>query len=168
MSIEKAKGLSEFYQQVADGGEMQILYKNRWSKAESGPDLDYSPEYWRVVMPPKVTPVDMSVLVGSGIDCEFWDEGELKILGALNGFEKSSVTTRNYYIDMTGTLFELCKPRMGYWFSAMNFKDADKLVKELRAAGFAGEQTYTTGPTIEFRITGIADDRCWPWEQGNE
>ena len=157
---DKAKWLSEFYQQVADGGEMQILYKTSWSKAKNGPDMGYSPEYWRVVMPPKVTPVDMSVLVGSGIDCEFWDLKGVGYNGQLVG-----ITNAPEYRSL-GDFWDRCKPRMGYWFSAMNFKDADKLVKELRAAGFAGEQTYTTGPTIEFRITGLALNRCWPWEQG--
>jgi hypothetical protein len=159
MIIEKAKGLSEFYKQVADGGEMQSLYKNRWSKAESGPDLDYSPEYWRVVMPPKVTPVDMSVLVGSGIDCEFWD-----LKGVYNG-QLVGITDAPEYRSLDD-FWARCQPRMNYWFSAMNFRDVTALIIKLRNAGFDVERTHTGGPTIEFRITGIADDRCWPWEQG--
>jgi hypothetical protein len=153
---DKAKWLSEFYQQVANGGEMQILYKSRRSKAESGPDLDDSPEYWRVVMPPKLVPVDMSVLVGSGIDCEFWD-----LKGVCNG-QLVGITDAPEYRSLDD-FWDRCNPRMNYWFSCKNFKSSFTIVKNLEIAGFVVESCMSF---THFQITGIADDRCWPWEQG--
>lgn len=50
---DKAKWLSEFYQQVADGGEPQFNYEDGWLAASRrGPDMNSNPKYWRVVMPP--------------------------------------------------------------------------------------------------------------------
>jgi hypothetical protein len=157
---DKAKWLSEFYQQVADGGEMQILYESRRSKAESGPNLDDYPEYWRVVMPPKLVPVDMSALVGSGINCEFWD-----LKGVYVGQLVGITDAPEYRYRSLDDFWARCQPP-GYWFSAMNSKDVNALIIKLRNAGFDVERTHIGGPTVEFRITGLADDRCWPWEQG--
>ena len=157
---DKAKWLSEFYQQVADGGQMQILYKSRRSKAESGPNLDDFPEYWRVVMPPKLVPVDMSVLVGSGINCEFWD-----LKGVYVGQLVGITDAPEYRYRSLDDFWARCQPP-GYWFSAMNSRDVNALIIKLRNAGFDVDRTHTGGPTVEFRITGLADDRCWPWEQG--
>jgi len=162
MSIENAKWLAKHYQDVVEGGKSQYTYGDGWYDSNRGPCFHSIKSEWRVVIPSKVTPVDMSVLVGSGIDCEFWG-----LKGAnYNGQLVCITDAPEYKYRSLGDFWDRCKPRMNYWFSAMNFRDADKLVKELRAAGFAVEQTYTTGPTIEFRITGLADDRCWPWEQG--
>jgi hypothetical protein len=156
---KKAKWLAKHYQDVMEGGKSQYTHGDGWHDTEWGPCFHSIESQWRVVMPPKVTPVDMSVLVGSGIDCEFWD-----LKGVYNG-QLVGITDAPEYRSLDD-FWARCQPRMNYWFSAMNFRDVTALIIKLRNAGFDVERTHTGGPTIEFRITGIADDRCWPWEQG--
>jgi hypothetical protein len=47
---DQAKWLAEFYQQVADGGQMQLQCKDgEWCKAHTGPYIFSTKSMWRVV-----------------------------------------------------------------------------------------------------------------------
>lgn len=118
---------------------------------------------------PKKTPVDMSVLIDSGIDCIFHNaEGEfIDILSRIDG---------SWFIseDCHGNLcteFLQCKPRMNYWFSACNFIDVDQLIDNIVESGFRVCTIRNDDGGIEaFKILGVnvAEDRCWPWENRDE
>lgn len=161
--IEKAKWLVDFYQKVADGGEMQYKHERGvWTAHGIGPNVCSTQDTWRVVMPPVLTPVDMSVLVNSGIDCEFWDFVKPN-LSFWSGLRR--MTTTGGYERESGTTWSHCQPRMGYWLSARNFRDAEEMIGKLCDAGFEVAFTKSSDDwTLEFKITGIADNRCWPWE----
>jgi hypothetical protein len=153
---KKAKWLAKHYQDVAAGGKSQYTYGDGWHDAEWGPCFPSIKSEWRVVMPPKLVPVDMSVLVDSGIDCEFWG-----LSGVYNG-QLVGITDAPEYRSLDD-FWDRCQPRMNYWFSCKNFKSSFTIVKNLEIAGFVVESCMSF---THFQITGVADDRCWPWEQG--
>lgn len=111
---------------------------------------------------PELKPVDMSVLVNSGVDCVFAG----KHVGGLVVISESK--THPYKNDLNDVRHRKCKPRMNYWFSAENFKDVKDLVKKLEEAGFELEiisktiYGYTT--ITAFMIKDKKANRCWPWE----
>jgi hypothetical protein len=152
---DKATWLARHYHDVAEGGKSQYTNGDGWHDADGGLCF-HSIEYeWRVVMPTVLTPVDMSVLVGSGIDCEFWD-----LKGVYNGHLVAITSAPEY--RAIGDFWDRCKPRMNYWFSCKNFKSSSTIVENLELAGFVVESCIAF---THFQITGIAEGRCWPWEQ---
>lgn len=50
---EKATWLSEFYKQVAEGGQIQYLFIDKWKDTKASPCLDNSPKCWRIKPDPK-------------------------------------------------------------------------------------------------------------------
>lgn len=105
---------------------------------------------------------DMSVLVDSGIDCLFFDDdhkgqnpGYYKLI-SINGPAETD------YIYCDGlTNWKHCKPRLYYWFSKYNFKNSSRVILNILDAGFAVEISFDGG---SFKITGLKDGHCWPWE----
>ena len=113
---------------------------------------------------PELKPVDMSMLIGSGVDCAFSDdlrdldtEEAFAFLGKVNQESMRFLTTENYP-------FNYCKPRMNYWFSADNFDDVDDLLTRLNKAGFEIILKSTADGIVSFMIKDKKADRCWPWE----
>ena len=111
----------------------------------------------------ELKPVDMSALVDTGIDCVFeqFDEGFTTVVGELSAVMGNEFFLHGY------PLFDMCKPRMGYWFSALNFDGSRTIVNFLRDAGFNIEEKFYPDCicAIEaFKITGLKDGYCWPWE----
>jgi len=119
---------------------------------------------------PEIKPVDMSVLVNSGIDCLF----SMRV-----GFDNSPVMCHLKCISPNGftseddLLWNYCKPRMNYWFSTENFKNVKGLMGKLEEAGFELEVMYKTiyimgsdyiTAITAFTIKGLQDGYCWPWE----
>ena len=109
--------------------------------------------------------VDMSVLVDSGVDCVF-DECNIAALHEI--VEADPVYT---YVCDKDNFHKHCKPRMDYWFSTLNFGGSRTIVNFLRDAGFNIEEKLYPGCicAIEaFKITGLKDGYCWPWEAKDE
>lgn len=110
---------------------------------------------------PELKPVDMSVLMGSGIDCVFSNFNNFRAqrIGSLTG-----ISSDFYYCGVREKGYEYCKPRMNYWFSAENFEDVDGLMKSLAAAGFSvSKKLYGGLKTQSFMIKDLQDGFCWPW-----
>jgi hypothetical protein len=105
-----AQELVDFYQQVADGGEAE--YRNclnkQWLGSSGGPNQCSIRQNWRIKPAKKV--IDLSVLIGSGIDCEFRDDIDKHItIGPLLEI------TDDRYPYTTGNHFDIhaqCQPRM--------------------------------------------------------
>lgn len=126
---------------------------------------------------PKLKPVDMSVFIGSGIDCEFSNN---LVEFAIAYLKKIKEPNYPYVFRNAGWTY--CKPRMDYWFSPLNFIDAGLIIGELRLAGFKVDVEYyykdvvhasgnwgasggvEPAGILSFKISGLQDGYCWPWE----
>ena len=102
----KAQGVSDFYQKVADGGEAQLKIDGEWSNLfVGGPAIGSSKDVWRIKPAKKV--IDLSVLIESGIDCEF-SEGISWFFSTLKHY------SNGVYMDVTSTVWDNCRPRMNH------------------------------------------------------
>lgn len=116
---------------------------------------------------PALKPVDMSVLVNSGIDCEFSDckFSAGAPIGQLTGL---STKGEQHYNSSTGSCWPHCRPRQDYWHSLHNCPVLDgegpfstKTFNNLRGAGF--DVRHGESGKI-FYFTGVLVGRCYPWE----
>lgn len=131
---------------------------------------------------PTVTPVDLSVLIASGIDCEFIDPNYGHTHIHINML--SHISGDHYYIDTTTLSYNKCKPRMNHWH-AWNRGDCplpEGLTFELRFRNGSVHESIlgvndirwcyskrdTAMDIIAFKVTGLADGYCWPWEVNGE
>ena len=101
---EKAQWLVDFYQQVADGSEMQVSIEEEWRYAEHGPCL-FNMERFRIK--PNIKKIDRSHLIKSGIGCKlrrspyiyYWSGGECPLPNGLEvtvHFRSGATETENY------------------------------------------------------------------------
>lgn len=100
------------------------------------------------------TPVDLSVLIDSGIDClvTFSSDGYVHILSL------------DWNVDRL--VRNRVKPKMNYWFCSLQFDGDWDIVTRLTNAGFEVEDKWDDHyrEWIGFRIIGLQDNYCWPWE----
>ena len=158
--------LSDYIKALEDGEVIEIQYRNLGWAREMLPEeiCKIYREFGSVSVriKPALKPVDMSVLVGSGIDCVFG--AKLKFMSPL-----TSTTDRGQPIfhSWADGEWAICKPRMNYWFSVKNFDDYENLERKLVAAGFSLDlhinEMYRNG-VVAFSITGLQSNRCYPWE----
>ena len=91
--------------------------------------------------------VYLSVLIDSGIDCCF--KQDTKYWQWRSEYDFDPVKHR-------------VMPRMNYWFCDSNFGVSSfSLIRSLERAGFDVEWYDNIGG---FRINGLQDGYCWPWE----
>jgi hypothetical protein len=111
MNTFTAQDLADFYQQVADGGEVQIVSKvnlNGWSTpfVECGPSIGSYRSSWRIKQTKKV--IDLSVLIDSQIDCEFSDDGIESRIGKLLSIKHDGTFRSEDWV------WDKCQPRMNH------------------------------------------------------
>lgn len=122
-------------------------------------------ERLKQALTPKKRPVDMSVFVGSPIDCEF---------SKLEDFSEYTIgryAERNAFFYKTrehsDNHYDYCNPRMNYRLSIDLFAN-DRLcglfIEKLENAGFELDCNYFDGYLRSFKVTGLRDGFCWPWE----
>lgn len=179
MSTFTAQELADFYQQVADGGEIQVESihppKNQpaWGSTKHSPSLVSDPAMWRIK--PKKKVVDMSVLIKSGIDCTFWDDEE----EYSETRKLSHILYGSTYVDHQDTIWEAVRPRMNHihaWQGGECPLPEGLLVKVwYRRMGFAHisssdyiddwrhDDDYDTN-IIAFEVLGLAEGWQWPFE----
>jgi len=182
---EKAKWLSEFYAQVAEGGEAQILVRDKWLDMWGGqcgpkyPDwFNCNPDQWRIK--PKLIPVDLSVLTKSGIDCEFWNV-HCDIIMSIGSLATINRTDEYLMANNSGGLkpFDRCRPRMNHihaWMGGKRSLPNGLQVKVYRKGVMGGiidnvgdsivgwNHSSNSDDIIAFEVIGLADGYCWPWE----
>ena len=107
-------------------------------------------------------PVDMSVLVDSGVLCVFSDSHNLKLKGFLLQISHETYALDNF------TTWKYCRPLYGHWHSAKNFGDVEGFIAKLVDAGFCVGTDKCYGVTEHFRIIGLQDGYCYPWESEGE
>ena len=115
---EQAQEIADFYQKVADGGEIQTYVRGpldsnpEWVNSVYGPRpncLEF--RYWRIKPTKKV--IDLSVLIKSGIDCEFSAMGGAcfnRKLIYIAPFKRSV----GRYQDDHNCFHERCQPRINH------------------------------------------------------
>ena len=175
-----AQGLSDFYQKVADGGEIEYQSTNdSWSHKDIGPNLLGSLDNWRIKPTKKI--IDLSVLIDSKIDCEFKDKGAKNwhVSKACKGLYQESL-----YGTESGDFFEQCQPRMNHkhaWqggdcplpegFEVQLWDRYGRDAVRTTASG-NGLEWHNFNPMssdiIAFEVLGLADGYVMPWEQDND
>ena len=116
MKTFTAQELADFYQKVADGKQVQYrpYTKAPWRSQETpnGPSLKCRDDNWRIKPTKKV--IDLSVLIESGIDCEFTDNcwqvySSIDILTDIECNAVHPYTTND--VDLS---YNKCQPRMNH------------------------------------------------------
>ena len=171
-----AQELADFYQKVADGGEVEFRANctdKQWFSASGSPCLSSVRQDWRIKPTKKV--IDLSVLVDSQIDCEFSDSGDKNwhINKVAEGIYQDSL-----YGTELGEYFEQCRPRMNHkhaWPEGecplpegfevkVWFRSGGHTVVTTRSGNYWG----INGDTMCFEVLGLADGYVMPWEQDND
>ena len=170
---ESAQWLADFYQQVADGREMQVRSNgNKWHKAEHGPCFN-NIEKFRIK--PKTQKIDRHHFIESKIDCEFYHAQFGTCLTKIGCLAKQLDSESQYkYITDNGAAFSDCKPRMSpyvyFWQGGKcPLPDGVEVMVHLRdgstvsgnACDFQWEHGFGENDTIGFEIVGLLEG--WEW-----
>ena len=156
-----------------------INIDGEWVNRTDGPYVSSDLDRWR--RKPKLIPVDLSVLIESGIDCEFSNETpefrySIGKLSAINRVDEYLMS------DNSGGLkpFDKCRPRLNHIHAWQGGKCP--LPKGLKIHIYYREKGNTLihdykvenrwewrlsdkdSDIIHFEILGLADGYCWPWE----
>lgn len=113
---------------------------------------------------PKLVPVDMSVLVDSGVDCEFLSStGTILLICKLAA--GMGAASQPYRSGVIGGCFSQCRPRMNHWHSTANCGESGPdVVLRLRDAGFNVEYDASDAAFYIVADKALCDGRCWPWD----
>ena len=189
-----AQELSDFFQKVADGGEIEFRVNSTakgWYRSGFSPNLSSVRQDWRIKPTKKV--IDLSVLIESGIDCEFKDKGAKNwhVGKACKGLYQESL-----YGTKSGDFFEQCKPRMNHihaWrggecplpegfevlvvrrdesqsgvmnVESVNWNHVDRRPRHI----CEGMSVSNSGGAdiMAFEVLGVADGYVMPWEQDDD
>jgi hypothetical protein len=157
------------YEAMNKGGQSQSRTHEAglWGNTQFGPNATSNPEQWRVVPSNHRASVDLSVLIDSGIECEFWNEyyiDDHRTLAYLTSLEVANFIGEECYVGFTGddAVYTCCQPKLNHWFSFRNFDNLNEVISAMSRAGFAitvDDESYA------FQITGLQEGHCWPWEQ---
>ena len=179
MNTFTVQELADFYQKLADGSKIDfaLLPKDSFGHPENGPHLGCSKDLWRIKPTHKV--IDLSVLIESGIDCEFKDSCDKKwhVSKADKGLYQESI-----YGTKSGDYFEQCRPRMNHkhaWFFGdcplpegfkvkVWFRDNDVAPEVGEVSEYCWASCNAERDIIAFEVIGLADGYVMPWEQDNE
>ena len=155
----------------------QIEYKsnvNGWVSVEN-PNWDWVNRIYRIK--PTKKPVQLSVLIDSGIDCEFSDDGfdHIDLAKLVELFDDKG--PYNYQAIMNDGLrpnFKHCRPRMNHihaWQGGICKLPKGVEVKvQLRSGEWVKESEGVwkhlgvTYDIIAFEVIGLADGYCYPWQ----
>ena len=181
MNTFTAQELVSFYQQVADGGDVEVnlihggLSAEGWAQVNHGPNMESIVSYWRIKPAKKV--IDLSVLIESGIDIEFSLDGEVWYVDGLNRILYEGYSGKEY------AEWKYCRPRMNhihawqggecplpegfrvkFWWRSGEEGDAgDAFYLGLRWSNEKRESDI-----IQFEVLGLADGYVMPWEQDHD
>lgn len=174
-TLESVKQLGDMYLEYAKGGR-QFYFKaplNSWTPSDYFPAIDSNLDQWEL-RPIAKKPVDLSVLIKSGILCEF-DAGEQNLwIGKL-----SRIGSGYYSMDMRGAcqaMASVCRPLMDHWHSwqggecplpdgvMVSVLHRKAPSKTLNATGLSWGWFNKEPDIIQFKVTGLVEGYCWPWD----
>lgn len=152
---------SHFLKAMTDGVKMEGLSDDGvWHSLDEGQAFRLFGDCQSLVrIAPTLKPVDMSVLVSSGIDCEFgtsdneWYPWSSPLVGEKEcTYFPLGAPKRGIYA------YSHCRPRQDYWHSLMNCETL--MIKALEDAGFL--ININLNEAVQFN--GLQPNRCYPWE----
>ena len=186
-----AADLVAFYQKVADGGEVQMYSETGavwFTTKELSPHLGGCRSEWRVRPTKKV--IALSVLIQSGIDCEFKDlDNDSWVVGKLTSLSTNAAGCFRYYKqqDTSGCWYAKSRPRMKHthaWRGGpcpvpegfkvkLHIRGGDAQYHTIQRGEKSPVGVYWTCPagagSIEsFEVIGVADGYVLPWDSGTE
>ena len=126
--------------------------------------------------------IDLSVLIESGIDCEFDDRGNTSAIAKLETITTSRVDEASLYISAKGVYWDRCRPRMNHkhaWlggecplpegFMVMpHYRKPLKLRVPVMATDLLWGNWGGDLDIIAFEVLGVADGYVMPWEHDND
>lgn len=157
--------------------EGKLLADPDWYDVEK-PLWDWDSFVYRIKTTKK--PVDLSVLIDSGIDCVMGDTLDDKVIGPLTHIDKCSVDEP--YWDDINTAWTYCRPRLNHihaWqggdcplpFNTMvriHYRDYvranESYVKRAGDCYWEHRKEPHGLDIIAFEVVGLADGYCYPWE----
>ena len=161
MNTFTAQELADFYQKVADGGEIEYdAMPHGWLPSWGGPDIRSVRQDWRIKPTKKV--IDLSVLVESGIDVELGDfQGVFFLGGHLTHIIEKGSSSMYRTFDSTNA-HSYARPRMNHIHA---WQGGDCPLPE----GFNWtHDSDSREDIIAFEVLGLADGYVMPWEQDDE
>lgn len=166
--------------------EIQSLMQDFWAEPSSDQAAVIAwinnPDSVRIK--PELKPIDLSVLIDSGIDCEFSNPAPYigRTIGVLKTINPIQVGDRIYLGNVSGSGglndYARCKPRMNHWHAWPGGEcplPEGFLVEILMRDGTGrGIQEHPNNlywshdngkpDIIAFKVIGTADTHCMPWE----
>jgi hypothetical protein len=141
---EKYEWLAEFYRQAAEGGVIQFdSSPDGWRASNTGPTPgSFNLDHWRIK--PALQVIDLTPLIESGLDCEFWDDSAMPF----RVFKLWDIVEREgtRYLDTDGAVYwKNCQPRMKhihYWRGEIDkcpIPEGFEVVLHLRDGSFHSE-----------------------------
>lgn len=158
--------------------EIKVL--DEWRLLDWSPNWGPSEEYRRI---PTKKPVDLSVLIESGIDVETseYPDFRRRCIGELRSIDKSPHSKYPYY-KLGDWDFDAiyCRPRMNHWHAWQGgecplpegvvadavYRDGE-IRKGIFVKAWNWEHKQSTSMTVDiiaFKVIGLADGYSWPWE----
>ena len=118
---------------------------------------------YELTIAPTLKPVDMSVLIDSGIDCEF-GEGVYRVIGSLHSIDDGD--SHKYGLCGTGHFHQYCRPRLDYWHSCGNMQNesAQIMAEKLFSAGFNCQLGFGNMSLFIDAERPLLDGHCYPWQ----
>ena len=163
--------------QIKDMGKRELEFWTKWKPILEAIGVFEELEKWRI-KPKK--PVDLSVLIDSSIDCEFWDDADQKfpVIGKLTELGNPCISYK--YVDVDGMDYKYCRPRMNHvhaWQGGecplpdgLRVKvfyqnpHIEPAIYEVGSYNLTWHWYGTESDIIAFEVVGLVDGYCWPWE----
>jgi len=184
MSKFTAAELVEFYQKVADGGEMECVREDdSYMISHYGPHLGSLTDQWRIKPAKKI--IDMAHFIKSGIDMEFSNCPHFKCR-ATSPLKTLGVRAKTNYMATTNiNATPYVRPRMKHIHfhngGACPLPEGFKVRLMFRDGAAVVTHTYsdlkwvssefkvfTHADIIGYEILGLADGWTYPWEYVDE
>lgn len=181
------KAMIQIMQAYEDGKQIEakLLSDPDWYSVEK-PLWDWDSFVYRIKTTKK--PVDLSVLIGSGIDCEFSVATNFHYEKTLDGgmiatriAKLASITQNNRFHCANGIHSPYCRPRMNHIHAWQGgecplpegfvvkpyYRDpnVDPIAKEAGVLRWRRDhRAKECYDIIAFEVIGLADGYCYPWE----
>jgi hypothetical protein len=165
MNTFTAQELADFYQKVADGGEIEHKgsVTKPWGSVQQGPEINSNTYKWRIKPTKKV--IDLSALIESGIDCEFCDDGLESRFGKLIGIKEDGTFRSEDWV------WDKCQPRMNHIHA---WQGGECPIKGFVVRAWVDKEDFLTVHTSSNSINWskimyvefleVEDDYVVPWE----
>ena len=114
--MNNRKELAELFRQFAENEDAYFEHSNPitlngWKRTDGNPSVTSSIKDWRVVIPPKIKKIDLSMMVGSDIDMEFGKAH--KVQYHINKLLR--IDSYNKFLTVKGEVWDKCRIRQDHW-----------------------------------------------------